>query len=106
MIRYNAYRGCPSPSPLPPPAKPEPEHRSHAPLPDGTGLKLYLWLFDCAKNGLPAPKNQEIVDRYGASSVATGTRLIQTLESTGLIEVERGHMSRRIFVRELQRWTA
>lgn len=68
--------------------------------------RLYLWLFALCKAGEKAPKNNDIAERFGFASSSTAARHIQFLESTGLIEVERFHTSRRIFVRELQQWTA
>jgi hypothetical protein len=101
----NAYRGC----------RIRPAHLASVPEEgpdlikrptDGKGLKLYLWLFDVAKAGDVCPSNLTIAERFAFESPASSSRLLIALEHMGLIEVERRASSRRVFVRELQRWTA
>lgn len=81
--------------------------RASAPCDHGTVEKrLYLWLFDCCKYGERAPGNLVIAERFGFRSANSAVRHLKFLESTGLIRIERRGNNRRIWVGELQRWTA
>jgi hypothetical protein len=51
-----------------------------------------------AKNGSACPSNEDICERVGASSPATGARLVSALETMGLIKVERFLQSRIVTI--------
>ena len=51
-----------------------------------------------AAGGEPCPKNDEIAHIIGASSPATGARIVATLERRGLIRVERFGRGREVTI--------
>lgn len=56
------------------------------------------WLIDCVEQKLPCPTNDEIAGKFDFESTSTSARLLQAMETDGMIVVERFHQSRQVTV--------
>lgn len=68
--------------------------------------ELYAALCEAAEKGLPCPRNCELADRFGFGSISRPSEAIAKLERVGLIEVDRGHHSRRVKILRTGKMTA
>lgn len=56
------------------------------------------WIIDCVERKLPCPTNDAIAGRFDFESTSTSARLLQAMETDGMIVVERFHQSRQVTV--------
>ena len=59
-----------------------------------------------AQNCEPCPRADDLVEITGCQSVSTTVKFVQSLEAKGFIKIERYQRSRRVYVVELDMWTA